>query len=338
MYNESGGDSRLYIKCLNYLCNNLDQFCDLKQHQPCQSQNEPKNPTKPNKNNEHFTNSKQYLEFKDKFIKFNHIIAEDLLERLSDLGKLNDLTISLFNNRQTCLKKVWIKNVVLSKEAIKFLLKQHQLSEILINNLNVKEHDLNGNALNSHNNGQNNGTNNNSSSSININDLIDGLNEWSLQNLKSLNVSRNSSLFTSILINFRQLQSLNKLNVSFTCFNNHSLDIITQDLNGLEYLDISGTRVSDLAPLLRLKDKLKYLYMYNMRAALNNDIVDVVCCLRRIQHLDLSCDVSTKIFADMTFSLFDVNLLLNELTKAKLSDLKYLDISGKIEIDNQSLV
>jgi hypothetical protein len=53
--------------------------------------------------------------------------------------------------------------------------------------------------------------------------------------------------------------------------------------------------------------------------------------------LDLSCDVSTKLFSDNNLSLFDVNSLLEKLTENKLADLKYLDISGKIEIKQQYL-
>ena len=326
----SENESRLYIKCLNNLCLNLDQFCNLTQ-QPIDPINQStlKNQLKPK--NESF----KQLHFKDKQIKFNHIISEDFLERLSDLGKLNDLTVTLFNNQQTCLKKVCIKNASLSKESIKSLLRQHQLSDILINNiqLNTKELEINSSGTNVNHNNSNSAGN-----GFNINNLIDGLNEWSLIHLKHLNVSRNASLFSSILINFKQLKNLFKLNVSYTCFNKHSLEIIAQDLGNLEYLDISGTRVSDLEPLLRLKDKLKYLYMYNMRSTLNNDIIEVVCSLHKIQHLDLSCEVSNRIFADRNFSLFDVNLLLDQLVKAKLPDLKYLDVSGKNEINQESIV
>ncbi len=74
-----------------------------------------------------------------------------------------------------------------------------------------------------------------------------------------------------------------------------------------------------------------------MRASLTDDLINVVCQLKKLQHLDLSCDVSTKLFSDNNLSLFDVNSLLEKLTENKLADLKYLDISGKIEIKQQYL-
>lgn len=175
-------------------------------------------------------------------------------------------------------------------------------------------------------------------SMLNINELVESLNPWSQANLKSLNLARNPSLFSSILINMRALgHSLTRLNVSFTSFNNHSLDILCQDLPRIEYLDISGTKVNELGPLSQLANTLRGLYMYHMRASLNDDIVDVVCSLPRLVALDLSCDISTKIFADTNLSLFDVNYLLAELTSAHLQELKYLDISGKTTIKQEVL-
>ena len=131
--------------------------------------------------------------------------------------------------------------------------------------------------------------------------------------------------------------SLTRLNVSFTSFNNHSLDIICQDLPRIEYLDISGTKVNELGPLIRLSDTLRGLFMYHMRASLTNDIVEIICSLSRLTNLDLSCDISTKIFADTNLSVFDVNFLLAELTKSRLVELKYLDISGKTGIKQEVL-
>lgn len=362
MKNSPGNNpSGLYSDCLNYLCNNLDLVCHLKTYEFISSSQTAKSSafhqqllinsdsSKKSTPNTSTFYIKKY-EFKDKNIKFNHIISEDLLNRLCELGKLNDSTLALFTNTQTCLKSVHIKNATLSKESIKLLLKQHQITELVINNIQLSsglfadcEPNNNSNLANL--NSQHNSALvsqqvqlASSATSICINDLIEGLNEWSLEHLKLLNVARNSTLFGSIIINLKQLSNLTKLNVSFTCFNNCSLDIIAQDLHNLEYLDVSATRVSDLNPLLCLKHKLKHLYMYNMRSALNDDIVQVICKLGSLQSLDLSCDVSTKIFADMNLSIFDANLLLDELSQARLNDLKYLDISGKASIKQDSLM
>jgi hypothetical protein len=365
MNNGFNNPSRLYVSCLNYICNNLDLICVVNNSAP-----PPLQPlTKP-------TVVFKQFEFRDKSVKFNHAISEDFLERLCQLGKLNDSTIQLFINNQTCLKKFNIRNVCLSKELIKLVLKQHKINELCINNVqfisaNISEHtatqpndEYSSYLINASNFSLNNNVtgnvavtsqaataaaavtsgvlaNNNSNqghTGICINDLTESLNEWSQVYLKSLNVSRNATLFGSILINLNKLKNLAKLNVSYTCFNNHSLDIITQDLGNLEFLDISGTKVNNLNSLARLRDKLKCLYMYNMRASIGDDIVPVVCRLRRLANLDLSCDVSNKIFQDMSLSLFDVNYLLDELATAMLADLKYLDISGKVSIKQESLL
>jgi len=173
-----------------------------------------------------------------------------------------------------------------------------------------------------------------------ITELVDGLNDWSFENLKSLNVARNNDFFYlgSTLTNFKRFKHLKTLNVSNTSFSNQSLDIITEYLANLETLDMSVTRVNDLSPLLRLKDNIKQLSVYNMRNSINDDIIEIVCSLNKLQWLDLSCDVSTKIFADSTLSIFDVNLLLDEMCNVNLRDLIYLDISGKTPIKQDSIM
>ena len=294
----------LYKQCLNYICNNLNLLCELS------------------------PNGK--LEFKDKSFMFNHIVSEDLLEHLADYNQLNDLTLNLFaHNNQTSLKSVRLKNVSCSKDSFKLFLKKHQLTELIINNINL----LDDNPLL----GQSDLVVLKCSKNASmLNNLIDGLNDWSFQHLKHLNLARNGALFSSILFDIKSFKNLVKLNVSLTAFNNHSFDIVTQELSCLESLDMSCTRVGDFIPLTRLKHQLKSLYMYNMRAPLNDDIIPIICCLTKLHNLDISCDVSTQIFG-CTLSVFDVNLFIEELCKAKLEELNYLDISGKTEIKIESL-
>jgi hypothetical protein len=360
----------LYTSCLNFICNNLNLVCNFKQNKLQNNKsyvNQPLNNKSiipsiliPQKNlnllsyqqqqqllanlanhltslNSQNTTQCHELEFKDKNVAFNHILSEDLLEKLCDLGKLNDYTIALFNNGQTYLKKVHIKNASLTKNSLKQLLKNHQIEELFINGIHILSKPPHFSLFDAPND-QNIPLNLTNGSSFTLNDLLDSLNEWSLTNMKYLNVSRNTTLFSTILVNLKQFKNLQKLNVSFTSFNNLSLEIVTQDLENLEYLDVSGTRTNELKPLLNLKHKLKYLYMYNMRASLNDDIVPFLCNLPKLKHLDISCDVSTKIFADMNFSVFDVNFFLEELSNSMLMDLVYLDISGKNDIKQEILM
>lgn len=289
----------LYLLCIEYLCKNINQFCSLSQSDPVK-----------------YSKKNIGYKFKDTSIRFNHTISEDLLRYLSDTDKLTNSTLSLFGNQQTNLRKCYIKNALLTKDILKTVLKNHKISELYVNNL----------------------LNDCQNPTITISDIVDSLNDWSLLNLSHLDVSRNKSIFNSILVNLSSLSNLTKLNVSFTCFNNFYLDIVCQDLCNLEYLDISATKVSDLRPLVNLKDKIKHLHMYNMRASLENDIIEVIIKLNQLHTLDLSCDVSTKIFSDMTMSLFDVNELLYALEMNNLPKLKYLDISGKLKVKQETLL
>ena len=306
--------SSLYTKCLHFVCHHLDILCENASNKTIGQQQAK-------------AAKQQKCQFKDKISNFNHIISQDLLEKLNDLGKLNDKTIHLFGNSQTCLKKFKIKNVSLSKESIKMILKQHQLNEIIFNNVSFEpESSSTSSSITS-------------SSVMTMTELVDALNEWSFENLKSLNVARNNDFFYigATLTNFKKFKHLKALNVSNTSFSNQSLDIVTEYLVKLETLDMSVTRVNDLSSLLRIKDSLKQLIMYNMRNSLNDDIIEIICGLEKLQNLDLSCDVSTKIFAESTLSLFDINLFLDQISNAKLKHLIYLDISGKIPIREETI-
>ena len=325
----NGTPPRLYVNCLDFICNHLEQVCELRALDS--SQLATSLLTSTNKPRKNFTAPPRIFQFKDSTVKFNHVISQDLLERLCELGKLTDQIFGLFNSKQTCLRSVVIKNACLSKDIVQDILKQHQIVELVFSNVSSSltcPAAFNGvsSGLDAENN------------PITINDLISSLNDWSLDHLKYLNVSRNATLFGSVLVNTKRLVNLQKLNVSYTCFNNLSLDIITQDLCNLEFLDMSGTRVSDLSSLLRLKDKLKFLHMYHMRASLSDDVVSKICALQKLQQLDLSREVSTRIFADMAVSNFDINLLLRDLADAKLPDLKYLDISGRLDVDEEAIM
>ena len=158
----NGTPSRLYESCLNFICQNLDLVCDFFDLKEAAQNN---------------TKKSKKLVFRDKNIRFNHIVSEDILERLCDLGKLNDLTITLFTEGQTCFKNVRIKNAYISKESVKLLLKQHQINELLVNNIQINSNDSDlvhvtkdsENSITNH-----FGNNFGNQTPITINDLIDG--------------------------------------------------------------------------------------------------------------------------------------------------------------------
>ena len=288
----------LYKITLNHICKNLTNYCELSRDKK--------------------------LQFKNKHFKLNHVISEDILACLTEMGKINDTTLTLFTGPQCNLKKIKIKNISVSKKALSQLLQKNVINELSVNNVRFSQ--LISTA---------------SSTlvvdeSINLNEIISGLNKESLIGLKSLNISRNISLFSHVLFSTSRLINLSRLNVSLTSFNDHSLDIVTQEIKHLEYLNMSSTKVSNFESLHRLKSTLKFLYAYNMRAAVNNDMIEVVCQLNKLQCLDVSCDLTTQIFEE-NLSFFDVNLMLDRLVEVKLNDLKYLDISGKLAIKTELL-
>lgn len=331
----------LYQTCLEYLAKHLLLYCESTSITETSSFSTIQHQCKSNSNNN------KELHFKEKSFKLNNTISEDLIEKLSELNKLNDLTISLFTSKQTCLKHVKIKNATLKRSSLK-ILKEHLINELMLNHLiTIQQNGLNVNntrsisppnsissSLSSSSSlTQSNNTNNDS---ITINDVLNSLNDETKLNLRSLDVSHNDTLFIGILSNCKQFEKLVKLNVSYTYFNNHSLETITQDLVNLEYLDISGTRVCNLQPLLRLKFKLKYLFMYNLRATLNDNMIPVIGSLNKLIQLDLSKDVSTQLFADLNLNRFNINMFLTE-NKLSFENLQFIDISGLTDI-NQDLL
>ena len=92
---------------------------------------------------------------------FHTKLSEDLMQRLCELGEINDLVLTLFDGQKTCLKRVKIENA--SKLTVIGLqsLSYHNLIDLEISNL-VK---------------------------ATVNDLIQSLNPWTLENLKVINVT-----------------------------------------------------------------------------------------------------------------------------------------------------
>lgn len=58
------------------------------------------------------------------------------------------------------------------------------------------------------------------------------------------------------MVQLTNLKNLKSLNVSFTEFNQQTLQMICEDLRYLERLDVSGTCVQCVKPLLLIKDRL----------------------------------------------------------------------------------
>ncbi|XP_069126204.1 protein zyg-11 homolog B-like [Argopecten irradians] len=247
------------------------------------------------------------LTFKDPEVYFHGDLSEQLLNSLCEKGKLTDETLSLFDPSVTNLKRVCIHDAQqLTTRGLRTL-KTHRISELEITGLK----------------------------SVTVNDAIGCLGEWTLCNLRSLNVSNSTFLNSTkfcVVVSLSKLRNLHSLNVSRTEFNKHGLEIIAEDLPCLESLDISCTQINDISPLRKCRDRLKSLSMYNLRASNKDDVVPVLFDLTKLVHLDVSDDsvitpVQHTFMAGDSQSKFPIQDLLEKFNC--LPHLTSLDISGK---------
>lgn len=252
------------------------------------------------------------LMFKDPDIYFQHHLSETLLETLCEKGKLNDETLMLFDPNVMNLRQVCIRDAQLSTKGLRTL-KQHKISDLEITGLK----------------------------SVTINDVIGCLGEWTLTNLRSLNVSNstfmNNTTKFCVMVSLSKLRNLVSLNVSRTQFNKHGLEIIAEDLPKLENLDISDTLIDDISALRKCKERLKFLSMYSLRAAQTCDIVPVLCELTKLVHLDVSDDSTVQtILSTSPLPKFKITDLLSK--PACLPQLTSLDMSGKDGAKEETLL
>lgn len=245
------------------------------------------------------------LVFKDRDAFFHSNISDQLLSTLAERGKLTDSTLLLFDSSVSCLKRVCIRNAPnLSSHGLR-IFKSHKISELEATGLKT----------------------------VSVNDLIGCLGEWSLSNLRTLNVTNSTfyhhaySAKFCVVVGLSKLKNLQTLNVSYTDFNTHALEIVIQDLPSLESLDISNTSVHDISALKPTKRRLKYLSMYNVKAAQGEEFVSVISEMENLRHLDISEDGTvSSALADLGRHRDILDLLCCE---DALPRLESLDISGQ---------
>ncbi|XP_071119076.1 protein zyg-11 homolog B-like [Haliotis cracherodii] len=253
------------------------------------------------------TNQTKYS-FKDADAYFHSNLSEQLMASLCDKGRLNDETLALFDPNVTTLRRVSIKDAQVTTKGLR-VFKSHRISELEITGLK----------------------------SVTVNDIFSCLGEWTLSNLRVLNVSNSTFLNSAkfcVVVSLSKLRNLQSLNVSHTEFNKHGLEIIAEDLPGLESIDISGTAINDVSPLRKCKDRLKSLSMYNLQVTNTEDLVTVLCELTQLMHLDISSD-SSQSFISIYPPKFQITSLL-ERTLCH-PNLTSLDISGRDDVGEDLL-
>lgn len=201
------------------------------------------------------------LRFKDADLFLFNEISESLLLKFGEKHLLSDSTLSLFTEKNTRLRNVKIKNSKkLTFEGLK-ILQNHKI--VYLDCVGLK--------------------------SVCVNKILDCLGEWSRRNITNLNISECSFIDSSrhcLMIALTQLKNLRSLNVSYTEFNQQTLKLICDDLILLEKLDISGTSVYDLTPLLKYADQLVSLTLADFK--LSKALASTITKLNSLRHLDVS--------------------------------------------------
>ena len=238
---------------------------------------------------------------------FHTKLSEEFFQRLSDLGQITDLVLTLFDGQKTRVRNMCIENA--QKLTLTGLqnIGHHNLLELKVSNL-VK---------------------------ATINDLIQCMNPWTLENLKVLNVS-NSTFWKAqkgtVAVGLSKLKNLTSLNVSGTEFHKTNLTMIMEDLQQLQQLDISCTKVRDISALVKGKDRLKSLSIAELHLgnAENSDsAIDTLIQLEQLRHLDISDNNENDLFETPASN---PRLRVSDFLahSRALPNLVSLDISGKI--------
>lgn len=159
-----------------------------------------------------------------------------------------------------------------------------------------------------------------------VNELVDCLSDWSKENMEVFSVRYCSfSKFNKacLILSLTALTNVHTLDVSNTDFNNHGLEIITEDMPKLKSLNISCTKVTLLAPLQKTANRLTHLFAHNVSASCHDE--HYVANLVMLKHLDLS---DSRTYMDQTDKLIE---FIREFSN--FLSLTQLDISGRISVD-----
>lgn len=293
--------------CIDFICDNVLGLCevhlgDTGEHSPTSSGAT----TCTRSPSDGSSSSATRLSFRhpDAFLPAE--ISEQLLSNLCEKKTLSDLTITLFDSKSTRLRHVRLKDASsLSAKGLK-VLKQHKVVDLVVNGLKIT-----------------------------VNDLISCLGDWSLQNLRSLSVAKGSFTDCSrycVVVTLSKLRALHTLNVSGTEFNKHGLEIVVEDLPHLESLDISCTKVDDITPLKKCKNRLKTLSMYNLQINESANLISVLLELNELRNLDISDE---KDMHALNSVLGPAKPKITDFLKAVhcMPYLASLDLSGKGDID-----
>ncbi|KAM9762428.1 protein zyg-11 homolog [Menidia menidia] len=237
---------------------------------------------------------------------FPQELADQLLAKMATEGLLNDSTVGVFRNCEYLrLRRACIRTARISAEAFQKALCPHRLLELDAARVNAD---------------------------LTIPDILQGLatNKYCQESLQRLVLTglTMSSLEEPIWYQFSALQGLRSLSLANVDFYDSGL-VDVCSLPRLESLDLSNTSVTNLSPVLGLKERLRSLTLHQLKRLEMStaQLLGVIGQLDVLQHLDISDD--KQFTSDVARQLLGQPGILPALVS--------LDVSGRKQVTDAAV-
>uniref|UniRef100_A0A8D0CVR9 Zyg-11 family member, cell cycle regulator n=1 Tax=Sander lucioperca TaxID=283035 RepID=A0A8D0CVR9_SANLU len=237
---------------------------------------------------------------------FPQELADQLLAKMATEGLLNDSTVGVFRHCEYLrLRRACIRTARISAEAFQKALCPHRLLELDAARVNAD---------------------------LTIPDILQGLatNKYCQESLQRLVLTglTMSSLEEPIRYPFSSLQGLRSLSLANVDFYDSGL-VDVCSLPRLESLDLSNTSVTNLSPLLGLKERLRSLTLHQLKRLEMStaQLLGVIGQLDVLQHLDISDD--KQFTSDVARQLLGQPGILPALVS--------LDVSGRKQVTDAAV-
>uniref|UniRef100_A0A672ZV27 Zyg-11 homolog (C. elegans) n=1 Tax=Sphaeramia orbicularis TaxID=375764 RepID=A0A672ZV27_9TELE len=231
---------------------------------------------------------------------FPQELADQLLAKMATEGLLNDSTVGIFRNCEYLrLRRACIRTARISAEAFQRALCPHRLLELDAARVNAD---------------------------LTIPDILQGLatNKYCQVKLTRESLQR----LEPIRYRFSSLQALRSLSLANVDFYDSGL-VDVCSLPRLESLDLSNTSVTNLSPLLGLKERLRSLTLHQLKRLEMStaQLLGVIGQLDVLQHLDISDD--KQFTSDVARQLLGHPGILPALVS--------LDVSGRKQVTDAAV-
>uniref|UniRef100_A0A674EYF9 Zyg-11 family member, cell cycle regulator n=1 Tax=Salmo trutta TaxID=8032 RepID=A0A674EYF9_SALTR len=232
---------------------------------------------------------------------FPQELADQLLAKMATEGLLNDSTVGVFRSCEYLrLRRACIRTARISAEAFQRALCPHRLLELDAARVNAD---------------------------LTISDILQGLasNKHCQVNIQCLTMS---SLEEPSRHRFSSLQGLRSLSLANVDFYDAGLADVCS-LPRLESLDLSNTSVTNLSPLLGLRERLRSLTLHQLKRLEMStaQLLAVIGQLEALQHLDISDD--KQFTSDVARQLLGEPGILPALVS--------LDVSGRKQVTDAAV-